>query len=661
MRSGEDVGGRYRLEKQPMRGGMGEVWPAYDKELGRRVVLKRTALEDGSTLAFDRLRAEARALARFSHPHVVTLYDAVRVGRRNRSTSWLVLEYVRGGSLDKWPPVPAELAARVGAQIADALAALHREGIVHCDIKPGNIVVTESGSAKLTDFGTAYRLGHRQSITPNTAIGYTPAYAAPEVVRGVPEPASDVFSLGATLYALVTGSPPGRGGQLPRTEPRSTVVMRESVEDGGEDPELGCELGPLATVLPAMLRADPARRPGAAEVRALLERAAGDTDTLPNLADLRALTTLPATGQADGHANADGDDPDGSPAESWHGSRLTGLVRRRPGLVGAGAVTVALAVVLPFTPLNPFTPGGRADEKHTRSGSASSKDVSARDGASTFGDPSTADPCALTEATALRRFGDTELDRDYGNFDRCDVLVSADGKGVVDMNVDFEHGPPPELTGPPKTVGKVGIIKDQSDGEACERSLVISGEDDAFVRVTAKQVESGRAALCDIADAATDTAVKALNRGGIARRSPALPAASLARKHACELLDPAALEVVPGIDANDPDVGYAGWDCDWSSSTRDLSVDLRFDRGQPLDGEDGTPTLFSGYRAFVEPEGEGEGTCLARVVYRSYADQHGQKAVETLNLVVAGDSAADELCTTARKLTRSAAAVLRSA
>ncbi|QKV96755.1 serine/threonine protein kinase [Streptomyces sp. NA02950] len=640
-----------------MRGGMVEVWPAYDKELGRRVVLKRTALDEGGALAFDRLRAEARALARFSHPHVVTLYDAVRVGRRNSATSWPVPEYVRGGSLDTWPPVPPELAACVGAQLADALAALHREGIVHCDIKPGNVVVTESGSAKLTNFGTAFRLGNRQSITPSAAIGYTPAHAAPEVVRGEPEAASDVFSLGATVYALVTGSPPGRRGRAPRTGADGTVVMREPADDGAETPELDGDLGPLGAVLPAMLRTDPAHRPGTAEVRALLEEAAGATDTLPNPADLRAVTTLPATGQADGRGGRDGHD---GPREGrWHRGRPARLVRRHPRLIGAGAATVVLVAVLPFTPFSPFTRGGRADEDHSAPGPSSSKDVSAKDRASVFGDPPTADPCALADASALRRFGDTELDRDYGDFDRCDVLVTSDGNGVVDLNVDFDHGPPPELSGPAKTVGKVGIVKDQADGEACERSLVISGEDDAFVRVTAKQVESGRARLCDIADTATGTAVNALNRGVITRRSPELPATSLVRKHACELLDPAALEVVPGINADDPEVGYAGGDCDWSSSTRDLSVDLRFDRGQPLDAEDGTPALFSGCHAFVEP-GDGEGTCPARVVYRSYADQDGQKAVETLHRVVAGDSSADTLCTMARKLARSAAA-LRSA
>ncbi|GAA2403640.1 hypothetical protein GCM10010191_09010 [Actinomadura vinacea] len=181
------------------------------------------------------MRAEARALARFSHPHVVTLYDAVR----EKGTSWLVLEYVPSGSLDRWPTIEPALAARIGAQIADALAALHAEGIVHCDIKPGNIVITENGSAKLTDFGAAYRVEGRETITPNAGIGYTRAFAAPEVVRRRPEPASDVFSLGATVYALVVGEPPRQG-----------------------DGDRFADVGPLGEVLEAMLR--PSRSPSSA-------------------------------------------------------------------------------------------------------------------------------------------------------------------------------------------------------------------------------------------------------------------------------------------------------------------------------------------------------------------------------------------------------------
>ncbi|PZG08579.1 serine/threonine protein kinase, partial [Nonomuraea aridisoli] len=202
------VDGRYRLVSSLARGWSGEVWLARDVELDREVVLKLLVPRDAADA--DRAWAEARALARLSHPHVVTLYHAVRSGRPRGGPSWLVMEHAPGGSLEGRPAMPPVMTARIGAQIAGALAALHAEGIVHCDIKPGNIVVTGDGTAKLTDFGAAYRVGGSDTIPPNGAVSYTPDYAAPEVVRGQPCPKSDVFSLGATVYALLTGHPPHR-------------------------------------------------------------------------------------------------------------------------------------------------------------------------------------------------------------------------------------------------------------------------------------------------------------------------------------------------------------------------------------------------------------------------------------------------------------------
>jgi tetratricopeptide (TPR) repeat protein len=157
------------------------TWLAYDERLRRAVVLKQAAA------------GEPRAMARLNHPHVITVYE--------HADGWAVLEYAPGGSLAgrQLPPVEA---ARIGAQVADALVYMHGKGIVHCDVKPGNIVLAEDGTAKLTDFGSAYHVDPEATITPQAPLSYTPAYAAPELVRGNPVPASDVYSLAVTVRTL---------------------------------------------------------------------------------------------------------------------------------------------------------------------------------------------------------------------------------------------------------------------------------------------------------------------------------------------------------------------------------------------------------------------------------------------------------------------------
>ncbi|WP_433337643.1 serine/threonine-protein kinase [Spirillospora sp. CA-294931] len=596
MREGTIVGGRYRVTGEPLRGGTGEVWPAEDVELGRRVVLKRALSGSDTPGAFERLRAEARAQARFAHPHVVTLYDAVRYEEDDGSaTSWLVLEYAPGGSLDRRPPLSPGEAAVVGAQIADALAALHAKGIVHCDIKPANIVVTDDGVAKLTDFGAAFRAWSAETITPNGPVSHTPAFAAPEVVAGRPEPASDVYSLGTTLHALITGEAP-------------------SPRERRDPAELGDRLGPLRPVLAAMLAPDPDARPNAIEARALL-----DGGTL---------------------------DP---PAPR---GVLPSPIRRRPRLVAAVAVALVLAVAVPLALI------GR-DRAAEADRSEPSERASRRATASVFGDPRTADPCALTDVRALGRFGPTELDRDYGNFDRCDVLVRTRPGSVVDVKIDLNQDPPLDSQVSRK-VGTVSVWRHPLDDGDCSRTVASATDPRHNITVSTKQVGSGPAPLCPIADAATDTVVAALTRGAIGRRAAEFPAVSLAHLRACDLLDNRALDIVPGIDATDPDVGFGEWDCDWASTTRDLEVQLRFDRGEPPSPEDGTNIRIKGRRAHVEPEGDGEGTCLVLVMHRSYTDEDGDTAVEMLHLVTAGKSPAKQLCVMATRLAESATASLPS-
>ncbi|MWA02631.1 protein kinase [Actinomadura sp. LD22] len=606
-----------------MRGGSGEVWLAADERLGRRVALKR-ALLDGDEAAFTRLRREARALAKFSHPHVVTLYDAVRTGTRGRAAAWLVMEYVPGGSLAAWPPLPAAAAARVGAQIADALAALHAAGIVHCDVKPGNIVVTEDGTAKLADFGAAYRTGGRETITPSGAVAHTPAFAAPELVAGRPEPASDVYSLGATVLALTTGEPPARDGGGPVAGP------------AGE---------PLAGIVAAMVRDDPAERPAPAEVRALLDEAAGQAE--PQL-PMHLVPTVDGPDGPDGCPAGDADagwEPSGGPGAAWR--KGTAFARRRPRLLMAGAAVAAVAVALALTPL--FSGGGSADQPEAdRTGTAA--------GASLIGDPRTADPCALASAAALGRFGDTDLDGHYGNFDRCDVLVSSRKDGLVDVMLEFDDRADPEPGSRTRTVGRIGVEEEPPGGDECVRTLRLPGKDaGTAIDVVAQQEDGGPAQLCAIADVAAAGATAVLNRGALPRRSPPLDAASLARQDACTLLDARALDVVPGIDATDPRVDFARWGCSWHSTTRDIQVKLRFDQGQPLTADDGRPTVLGGFHTYVDPGGDGDGSCLARLVYRTHTARYGGKAVEVVNVVVQGKAPSKQRCSLATTLASSAA------
>ncbi|MEV0312528.1 serine/threonine-protein kinase [Nonomuraea fuscirosea] len=693
---GTTVDGRYRLTRPLARGLSGEVWLARDLELGRDVALKRVAVEGAAGL--DRLWAEARALARFSHPHVVTLHHAVRAGGRRGLALWLVMEHVPGGSLEGRGPLPPGVAARIGAQIAGALAALHAEGIVHCDIKPGNVVVTGDGTAKVADFGAAYRVGGAETITPNSAVGYTPDYAAPEVVRGRPEPKSDVFSLGATVYALATGHPPRRGvlpsDATPPADPPNGVPDEPPSSPSGNPPDeqtgspssnpphdppsspsgnpsdqpssrprdpagaliaarqavrgavfMDADAGPLTGVLAEMLRRDPGDRPDADEARRRLEELADPAAPLPALDAEPAPSRSPAIGFARiPRPHATGRERTG---REGIGRERIGR-RRHRGTAAVLAVLIAGITVAAWawwswTPGPLPSPAARTQDTRQPLHSAGGKVI---------GDPRTADPCALLDPASLGRFGETELDSDYGNFDRCDVLIEPGGDSVVDVRVDFNLDPPPEQAAATAKTGIVAVVQEPGGSDSCERSLALSGVTDTTITVTAKRDDKGKAPLCAIADVATTDAVEALNRGPMPRRSPALPPESLAGLDACTLLHARDLEIIPGVDAADPDHGFGGWDCDWVSTTSNLGLDLRFDRGPRPDAAGGTATRLNGRPAFVKPEDEGDETCLVLIVHRTYADPHGRTAAETVRLLVHGSRPVPRLCAMATDLAR---------
>ncbi|MEU3427766.1 serine/threonine-protein kinase [Streptomyces gardneri] len=272
MSSGENerLAGRYRIVRRLGRGGMGVVWRAVDEVLGREVAVKelRTFTDAAAPELADlrlRMTREARAAARVRHPGVVAVHDVTE----HEGRPVIVMELVDGPSLDdvlgeRGTLDPAE-AARIGAHVLEALAAAHDVGVLHRDVKPGNILLDRSGRIVLTDFGIATMEdpgdGSATHLTRSGEIVGSLDFLAPERARGQdPGPASDVWAVGATLYAAVEGASPFR-----RTSTWSTLAAIV-----GEPLPEPVRAGPLAPVLTRLLDKDPASRPGAREAARLL-------------------------------------------------------------------------------------------------------------------------------------------------------------------------------------------------------------------------------------------------------------------------------------------------------------------------------------------------------------------------------------------------------
>ena len=279
------IAGRYTLETEVGRGGMGAVWRGRDEVLRRTVALKKIGVAPGGiTPDARRAEREAKLAAKLNHANVVAVYDLVEEAIDGQSQQWLVMEYVEGTDLSELirrrRGLSPDDVAPILAQVASALAAAHGAGIVHRDVKPSNILVTPDGQVKLSDFGIA-RTSSDPALTQTGLVTGSPAYLSPEVASGQQAtPASDVWSWGATLFHALEGRPPYQFGD------NLLGALYRIVHE--EPPPCG-SAGWLAPVLAATMTRDPAQRWPIARAQDFLE---AGPETQPVVAHIGGLADI---------------------------------------------------------------------------------------------------------------------------------------------------------------------------------------------------------------------------------------------------------------------------------------------------------------------------------------------------------------------------------
>ncbi|MDQ0715649.1 serine/threonine protein kinase [Streptomyces luteogriseus] len=386
------LAGRYRLGKVLGRGGMGTVWRAEDETLGRTVAVKELRFptnidQEEKRRLITRTLREAKAIARIRNNSAVTVFDVVQEDDR----PWIVMELVEGKSLAEVIREDGLLepkrAAEVGLAVLDVLRSAHREGILHRDVKPSNVLISDDGRVVLTDFGIAQVEGD-PSITSTGMLVGAPSYISPERARGhKPGPAADLWSLGGLLYAAVEGAPPYDKGSAIAT---LTAVMTEPLEEPKN-------AGPLKDVIHGLLTKDPAQRLDDAGARAMLNSVLHAPER-PEPEPMDATKVVPLPAQPDRSSRKGGSSGSGGKRGEEAGERLRGALRSvRKAASGSAAAGAAAA----------SAKSGAAEASSGSAGTASSASDSGAGRSGTAG-ASPAKPGSGTDAAGDRGAPETK-------------------------------------------------------------------------------------------------------------------------------------------------------------------------------------------------------------------------------------------------------------
>jgi eukaryotic-like serine/threonine-protein kinase len=589
LRPGTLVAGRYRIDDLIGRGGMGTIWRATDQTLDRQVAIKCVRIHGlpdvDRALTRERTLREARIAAKLHHPNIVTIFDVIE-----RDEPWLILEYVPSRSLadvlaERSVLPPAEVAA-IGAQVAAALAAAHRAGVVHRDVKPDNVLLSHGPGddghliAKLSDFGISHATS-TPTLTTTRILTGTPAYFAPETARGEgTNTRTDVYALGATLYAATEGHPPFG------TDSGNVLALLARIGRG--DPPPPHNAGPLADLLRQLLHDDPDLRPTAAQAHQALQEI-GAVSPTPRPTPRQAADTVIERPE---------------PPPPTTPERPQRSARRRL-LLAAGIAAALAATAAVVTARQPTTPDAPAAPNPTSTGPSATR------GSISIEDPHTADPCSLIDLLALSLHGNPRIAPWNSAFSACRVDIDRRVSLFVDFRdaaeIDFRGGAQEQVG--PITISRYELDSSANGAPFCERQVRLP--DGNVVSVRADSFDGSSDDTCAVAETGTTAAVSVLIEKGIGSRVRLDLERSLAGIDACVLPPQADLAAVPGLEAAAPSRGFGGWRCTWRSGETVNMVVLEFRRTY-LDDSAGDSTDFNGRPGRLLPT---DGSCTAHIVH----------------------------------------------